>query len=119
MIFGSILADEASDCSNQKQLSFVLRFVEKDGEIRKELLYLLYYELGLSGKALVETILTDIGNLTLDINNCRGQGYYGAASVSGHISVLSVHILRINEKAVCTHCHSHQLNLLEIMLEMS
>ena len=67
--------------------------------------------MGFSGKALAETILTEIGNLTLDINNCRGQGYDGAASVSGHINGLSAHILRINEKAVYTHCHSHRLNL--------
>ena len=107
----SILADEASDCSNQQQLSFVLRFVDKDYEIREEFLGFLYCELGLSGKALAETILTEIGNLTLDINNCPGQGYDGAASVSGHINGLSAHILRINEKAVYTHCHSHRLNL--------
>ena len=70
--FFSILADEASDCSNQEQLSLVLRSVDKDGEIREEFLGFLHCELGLTGKALAETILTGIGNLTLDINNCRG-----------------------------------------------
>ena len=38
----------------------------------------------LSGKALAETILREIGNFTLDISNCRGQEYDGTASVSGH-----------------------------------
>ena len=109
--FFSILADEASDCSNQEQLSFVLRFVDKDGEKREEFLGFLHCELGLSGKDLAETILTEIGNLTLDINNCRGQGYDGTASVSGHVNGLSAHICRINEKAVYTHRHSHRLNL--------
>ena len=109
--FFSFLADEASGCSNQVQLSFVLRFVDKDGQIREELLGFLHFELGLSGKPLDETILTEFGNLTLDINNCRGQGYDGAASVFCHINGLSAHILRINEKSVYTHCHSHQLNL--------
>ena len=80
-------------------------------EIREGFLRFWHCELGLSGKALAETILTEIGNLTLDINNCRGQGYDGAASVSGHIKGLSAHIVRINEKAVYTHCHSHLLNL--------
>ena len=65
----------------------------------------------MTGKTLAETILTETGNLTLDINSCRGQGYDGAASVSSHIDGLSAHILRINERAVYTHCHSHQLNL--------
>ena len=48
--FFSILADEASACLNQEQLSFVLRFVDKDGEIREEFLSFLHCELGLSGK---------------------------------------------------------------------
>ena len=92
-------------------MSLVLRFVDKDGEIREEFLVFLHCELGLTGIALAETILTEIGNLTLDINNCRGQGYDGAASVSGQINGLSAHILRINEKAVYIHCYRHQLNL--------
>ena len=70
--FFSILADEASDCSNQDQLSLVLRYADKDGEIRVEYLGFLHCELVLTGKALGETILTEIENLTLDINNCRG-----------------------------------------------
>ena len=61
----------------------------------------------MTGKALAETILTEAGSLTLDINNCRGQGYGGAASVSGHINGPSADILTINEKAAYTHCHSH------------
>ena len=65
----------------------------------------------MTGKALAETILTEAGSLTLDINNCRGQGYGGAASVSGHINGPSADILTINEKAAYTHCHSHRLNL--------
>ena len=77
-------------------MSLVLRFVDKDGEIREEFLGFLHCELGLTGKALAETILTEIGNLTLDINNCRGQGYDGAASVSGHINGVSAHIIMIN-----------------------
>ena len=86
----------------------------KNGEIREEFLGFLHCELGFPGKALAETILTEIGNLFLDINNCRRQGYDGAASVSGHINGLSAHIFRINDKAVYTHCHSHQLNLVVV-----
>ena len=63
----------------------------------------MHCELELSGEVLAETLLTEIGNLTLDISN-------GAASVSRHINGLSANILRINKKAVYTH-HSHKLNL--------
>ena len=62
--------------------------------------------------ALAEFILSKIENLTLDISNCREQGNDGAASVTSHISCLSAHRLRINEKAIYTHCHSHQLSLM-------
>ena len=70
-------------------MSFVLRFVDKDDEIREEFLGFLHCKFGLSGETLAETILTEIGNLTLDISNCRGQGYDGAASVSGQWSFCS------------------------------
>ena len=88
-------------------MSFPLRFVDKDGEIRDERLDFLNCLLALSGKALAETILAEIGNLSLDINNYREQGYDEATPVSGHINDLSAHIPRINEKAVYTHYHSH------------
>ena len=79
--------------------------------MQEEFLGFLQCEWSLSGKALAQAILTEIGNLTLDINNNHGEENDGAASVSGYINGLSAHILRINEKAVCTHCHSHRLNL--------
>ena len=109
--FFSILADKSSDCSNQEQLSLVIRYVDSDCVIREEFLGFLHCDLGLSGKALAETVLGGLIDLGLDIRNCRGQGYDGAAAVSGHINGLSAHICKINNKAIYTHCHSHRLNL--------
>ena len=109
--FFSVLADGASDCSNQEQLSLVIRSVDGSGEIREEFLGFLHCDLGLSGKGLAETVLNSIANLTLDIQNCCGQGYDGASSISGYNNGLSAQILRINEKAIYTHCRSHRLNL--------
>ena len=68
----------------------------------------LHYDLGLSAKALAETVLINLG---LEIRNCRGEGYDGAAEVSGQINELSAHMYRINSKAIYTHCHSHRLSL--------
>ena len=47
----------------------------------------LHYDLGLSRKALAETVLGGLINLGLHIRNCHGQGHDGAAAVSGHINV--------------------------------
>ena len=64
----------------------------------------------MSGKALAEKVLVGLIDLGLDIINSRGQGYDGAAAVSGHINGLFAHICKINIKAIYTHCHSHCLN---------
>ena len=74
-IFFSVLDDEASDCSSQEQLSLVIRFVNASGEIIEEFWGFLHCDIGLSGKTLAETVLNGITNLTLDMQNCRGQGY--------------------------------------------
>ena len=92
-------------------MSLVIRYVDSDCVIREEFLGFLHCDLGLSGKALAETVLGGLIDLGLDIRNCRGQGYDGAAAVSGHINGLSAHICKINNKAIYTHCHSHRLNL--------
>ncbi|XP_057295877.1 52 kDa repressor of the inhibitor of the protein kinase-like [Hydractinia symbiolongicarpus] len=110
--FFSIIADEAADCSNKEQMSLVLRFVDSSCDIREDFIRYIYCEEGLAGKDLASVLLKCVSkDLSLDILNCRGQGYDGAGSVSGHINGLSAHILRINRKAIYTHCHSHRLNL--------
>ena len=65
----------------------------------------------MSGKALAERILGGLINFGLHIRNCRRQGYDGDEAVSGHINGLSVHIRKINSKAIYTLYHSHHLNL--------
>ena len=42
----SILADEIGDCSNTKQMSFVIRFINKSCQIREEFIQLLECESG-------------------------------------------------------------------------
>ena len=59
----SILADEPSDCSNQEELSLVIRHVDSDCVIRKEFLGFLHCVLRFSGKALAETVLAGLINL--------------------------------------------------------
>ena len=109
--FFSILVNEASHSSNQEQLALDIRYVDCDCIIREEFLGFTRGGLGLSGKALAETVLGELIDLGLDIRNCCGQGYDGAPAVSGHINGLSAHICKINNKAIYTHCHSQRLNL--------
>ena len=52
-----------------------------------------------------------ISELKLDISDFRGQGYNGAAAVSGSKNGMAVHRLKGNPKAIYTHCFSQGLNL--------
>ena len=109
--FYSIIADEAADSSHKEQMSFVLRFVDINMNIREEFIAFLECRWGLSGEQLAKRILEALNDMTLSIDDCRGQGYDGAGAVSGHINGLSANILRLNGKALYTHCYSHRLNL--------
>jgi hypothetical protein len=92
-------------------MSLVLRFVDINMNIREEFIAFLRCKWGLSGEQLGKLILEALNDLTLSIDDCRGQGYDGAGAVAGHINGLSANILRLNEKALYTHCYSHRLNL--------
>ena len=109
--FYLIIADEAADSSHKEQMSLILRFVDTDMNIREEFIAFLQCKWGLSGAQLSKLILESINDLTLSIDDCRGQGYDGAGAVAGHVNGLAAHILRLNKKALYTHCYSHRLNL--------
>ena len=85
--FFSILADRASDCSNQEQLSTVIRYVGSDCFVREGFLGFLHCDLGLSGKAFAETVLVGLADLDINIRKCCGQSYDGATAVSGCINL--------------------------------
>ena len=107
----SIIADEAMDSASKEQLSLVFRYVNSAFEIKEDFVGFVHLINGLSGKAISLAILKKISDLGLDISRCRGQGYDGAGSVAGVKNGAAAHILRINKKALYTHCFSHRLNL--------
>ena len=110
--FFTVIADEASDCSNKEQMSLVLRYVDQHCNINEKFIRFIHCKYGLCGKDLAKALLESLsGELTLDIQNCRGQGYDGAGAVSGPINGLASHIMSKNDKALYTHCYSHRLNL--------
>ena len=107
----SIIADEASDSSNQEQMSLVLRFVDEELNIREDFIGYIHCSEGLAGQNLASVILKTLSELNLNIQDCRGQGYDGAGAVAGRLNGCSAHILRLNNKSLYTHCFCHRLNL--------
>ena len=65
----------------------------------------------MSGQSFFRTIKQFLVSVGIDISDCRGQGYDGAGAVAGKNQGLSAHVLRVNPKALYTHCSCHHLNL--------
>ena len=81
--FFSVLADEAQDCSNKEQMLFIIRFVDKDKEIREEFFRFMHCDSGVSSEALAKVIKDSVKEIGLDMKDCRGQGYDGAGNMAG------------------------------------
>lgn len=59
-----------------------------------------------------KTILNLLKTLKLSLNNIRGQGYDGAANMSGIYSGVQARILKVVPNAIYVHCAAHNLNLI-------
>ena len=107
----SFLADESRDCSMRDQLALIFRFADKKNDIREEFVSFLECSYGLSGQSLYRTIKEFLVSVGIDISDCRWVGYVGAGAAAGKNQGLSAHVLRVNFKALYTHCCCHHLNL--------
>jgi hypothetical protein len=66
---------------------------------------------GTTAKELEDVVMTVLEENGLKVEDIRGQGYDGAANISGGYSGLQSRIKSHNEKALYVHCHAHCLNL--------
>ncbi|KAG5613349.1 hypothetical protein H5410_024630 [Solanum commersonii] len=83
-----ILVDESKDVSHKEQMSLVLKYVNKEGEV-------------------IERFVDH----SLSPSQIRGQGYDGASNMQGHLNSLKTLILNETPSAYCIHCFAHQLQL--------
>lgn len=110
----SVLADEATDISRTAHLSLCVRYVEihaSEQPILKEDFVDFVPIYDLTGKALASTILSSLRGHGFDLNLLCGQGYDGAASMSGHLNGVQAFIRQTVPKALYVHCSAHSLNL--------
>nr|XP_042911240.1 zinc finger MYM-type protein 1-like [Parasteatoda tepidariorum] len=107
----SILADETTDIAGIEQLSLCVRYVDKENfNITEQFLQFIPVH-DLTGKAIATTILDQLQSMKVDIKKLRGQGYDGAASMSGKINGVQAHVRSIVPSALYVHCSAHSLNL--------
>ena len=109
--FFTVLADEATDCSNIEQMALVLRFLDSSDKIGEDFLGFIACEDGLTGLALSQEITNFVGDQGLSMDDCHGQGYDGAGNMAGKLSGVAACIQGTHEKAIYVHCNSHILNL--------
>uniref|UniRef100_A0A3B1KIQ4 DUF4371 domain-containing protein n=1 Tax=Astyanax mexicanus TaxID=7994 RepID=A0A3B1KIQ4_ASTMX len=93
----TVLADEVTS-HNVELMPMCVRFVDKDLNIREELL-----EISRSKDVL--------SHLSIEIADCRGQGYDGASNMSSENVGVQALIKKDAPKALYMHCNGHCLNL--------
>ena len=107
----TIIADEAHDTSNKELMSVVLRYVDPNLDVKEDFVGYVHLADGMTGANIADAILNFVSSLGLDIQNCRDQGCDGAGAMAGKLSGCSSRILKINNKAIYTHCFCHRLSL--------
>ena len=65
----------------------------------------------MSDEATAISIITEIRELGLDMENCRCQGYDGAGNMAEKYQGATTRIRREYEPSTYVHCASHRLNL--------
>lgn len=107
--FYSILCDEASSGTTE-YLSLCVRFLDSSNTIQEQ--FLCFHPVGkCSGQLLGEQILRNVERLGLEIADCRGQGYDGAAVMSSQRCGVQSVVREQAPAAAYVHCASHCLNL--------
>lgn len=105
----SILLDETSDVSHKEQVSFVVRYLH-DMTIKERFIEVCNVD-STTGQELENTVFSLLQKNGLELNKMYGQGYDGAANMSGMYRGLQARIRAHNEKALYVHCKAHCLNL--------
>ena len=106
----SVLADETTDKSGREQLCICVRFVKDDGSVDEDFLGF-EHAVSMKGEALAELIMSTLGKYGVDAPKMVGQGYDGAANMSGKYRGVQAKITSIHPNAAYIHCKAHCLNL--------
>ena len=104
----SLIADEATDISNNEQLCVSVRWVDTTYTIHESPVELI--NVPKTDAATIATVIT-VTRLALPLSQCRGQAYYGASNMSGHISGVDVRIEEAEPTAINVHCLAQSTNL--------
>ena len=106
----SIIVDEATDISQNEQMSLSIRWVDNSYNVREDTLGLVQLP-NTKAETILSTIKDILISCSLPIKQCCGQAYDGAANMSGCKNGVQVLLKRESEHALYVHCLAHSLNL--------
>ena len=106
----TIMADEVTDASNREQVVVCFRWVDSDLKPHEDFVGLHKVD-KINADTLVAVLKDVVLRMNLDMHNCRGQCYDGAANMAGSRTGTATQLCQIEERAVFTHCYGHALNL--------
>ncbi|CAI6345368.1 unnamed protein product [Macrosiphum euphorbiae] len=104
------MVDETKDLSKKEQMSFLIRFVDKESNICERSIGC-YHMANSNAESLASEIIKILSINKLDIMNCIGQCYDGASVMSGQYSGVQERIRSKVPHAIYVHCYAHRLNL--------
>ncbi|KAL4097961.1 hypothetical protein QTP88_022642 [Uroleucon formosanum] len=107
----SIIADETADISGVEQFALCARYYDVNEKKMCESFLKFVPVDDVSGQSLANHIITELKDLNIEIKNLRGQGYDGAASMSGKLNGVAALIRKEYPSALYIHCSAHNLNL--------
>ncbi|XP_042388051.1 zinc finger MYM-type protein 1-like [Zingiber officinale] len=109
----TLLFDEARDCSVKEQMTVVIRYVNKHGEVIERFMTIVYVATTTTAclKEAIDSLFAKYGLL---VARLRGQGYDGASNMSGEFNGLKSLIMKENLYALYVHCFAHQLQLVVV-----
>lgn len=106
----SIIIDSTPDIGHVDQLSFIFRYVNRDGlPVERFLCFL--ENVGHKSQNMAEAVFSTLKKYNLDISRLRGQSYDNAKNMSGIYSGLQARIKEVAPLADFIPCSAHSLNL--------
>lgn len=112
-MFVAILLDETSDISCLSQLSIVVRYVNKEGEICERFLKFHDVSKDRSAQAICDLAVNHLHELGC-LKKLVAQTYDGAAVMGSDLNGVQAKIRKHAPEAIFIHCYAHKLNLVLI-----
>ena len=105
----AVMCDETTDISNTSQMAIVFRYVVKNKPVER--FWGFFNPPNLTGEALSEILLKELGTVVSNEDKLIAQTYDGAAALSGKEKGVQTRIKEVYKNAHYVHCYAHQLNL--------